>query len=143
MQPGAAQLVLQALLALQADPATEHLRYVVRLFATELSRSELGRALDEFMADPEATQDEAPQRGATLSSPRPTTRSRPKLTYSKHGVDDLLAAPERFPAHLTFFLDWFDLDVVPVPPIDDRRSFYAGGLIVDPVVVYRAGLGRP
>lgn len=138
VQPGEAQLVLQALLQLQSDRATEHLRYVVRLFATELSRSELGRGLDEFMAEPEAMKTaRRNEADAFLSSTDdPLT---PKLIYSKHAVQEFLSSPERFPAHLTFFLDWFELDVVPVPPEMDRRSFYAGRLIVDPVVVYRAG----
>jgi DNA helicase HerA-like ATPase len=140
VHPGAAELVLQTLLSLQADPATENLRYVVRLFATELSRTELGRALDQFMADPEALRMARKDAADAFlaSTDDPLT---PKLTYSKHDVRELLDAPARFPAHLTFFLDWFDLDIVPAPPVSDRRSFFAGGLIVDPVSVYRPAEG--
>ena len=135
VQPGDAALVLRTLLALQEDAGTADLRYVVRLFASELSRSELGRSLDDFMADPEgsgARRDAADPFLASTDDPLT-----PKLTYSKHPVSDLLSQPERFPAHLTFFLDWFSLDAVPVPPITDRRSFFANGLIVDPVTIYR------
>ncbi len=136
IQPGHADIVLRALLALQENPSTADLRYVVRLFATELSRSELGRALDDFMSDPEgsgARRDAADPFLASTDDPLT-----PKLTYSKHKASDLLAEPRRFPSHLTFFLDWFDLDAVPVPPLADRRSLFADGLIVDPVAVYRA-----
>jgi hypothetical protein len=139
VQPGDASLVLRALLALQDDVATGHLRYVVRLFASELTRTDLGRALDEFMADPNSARARRDAADAFLSSTDdPLT---PKLTYSKHRVDDLLSQPESFPAHLTFFLDWFNLDAVPVPALVDRRSLFANGLIVDPVRVYRAAEG--
>jgi hypothetical protein len=138
VQAGPADVVLRALTTLQSDPATSDLRYVIRLFATELSRSELGRALDDFMSDsdsPKGTHRDAAD--AFLSSTDdPLT---PKLTYSKHASAELLRDPDRYPAHMTFFLDWFELDVVPVPPLPDRRSFFANGLIVDPVVVYRDG----
>ena len=138
VHPGAGELVLQTLLALQSDPTTENLRYVIRLFATELLRTELGQALDEFMADPESLRTGRKDAADAFlaSTDDPLT---PKLTYSKHEVRELLDAPERFPAHLTFFLDWFDLDVVPAPPLPDRRSFFARGLVVDPVSVYRPG----
>ena len=139
VQPGDASLVLRALLALQADASTTHLRYVVRLFASVLSRTELGRGLDEFMADPDSARAGRDAADAFLSSTDdPLT---PKLTYSKHRVDDLLSQPESFPAHLTFFLDWFGLDAVPVPALVDRRSLFADGLIVEPVRVYRAAEG--
>jgi hypothetical protein len=139
VQPGDAAIVLRSLLALQDDPATADLRYVVRLFSTELSRSELGRALDEFMADPESS-------GARRDAADPFLASTddpltPKLTYSKHQASDLVSEPRRFPAHLTFFLDWFRLDAVPVQPLAERRSFFAHGLIVDPVTVYRPAEG--
>jgi hypothetical protein len=140
VQAGPADVVLRTLTTLQADPGTSDLRYVVRLFATDLSRSELGRALDEFMSDsdsPRGTHRDAAD--AFLSSTDdPLT---PKLTYSKHASAELLRDPERYPAHITFFLDWFELDAVPVPPLSDRRSFFANGLIVDPVVLYRPGTG--
>ena len=123
VQPGAASLVLDLLLALQQDPSTASLRYIVRLFASGreigdlgglsmsswriLSRAGVNRdAADAFLAS-----------GEDLLSP--------KLTYSKHGIDTLLRTPEAFPAHLTFFLDWFSLRIVPAPPRPDRRSAYA------------------
>jgi hypothetical protein len=139
VQPGDAAIVLRALLVLQDDSSTADLRYVVRLFASELSRSDLGRALDDFMADPESSGARRDAADPFLASTDDPLTS--KLTYSKHHVRELLSEPERFPAHLTFFLDWFSLDAVPVPPITDRRSFFASGLIVDPVTVYRAADG--
>lgn len=140
VQPGDADLVLRTLLALQKDIRTRHLRYVVRLFAAALSPAELGSSLDEFMADPEAT-----KAGREVADPFLASADDPlipKLTYSKHAVSDLLEDPERFPAHLSFFLDWFALDAVPVPPVQDRRSFFAEGLIIDPVAVYRPAEGE-
>jgi hypothetical protein len=141
VQPGAARIVLEALLALQRDPRFAHLRYVVRLFAGDLSRSELGSALDEFMADPEAARtarrDQADAFLAASDDPL-----FPKLTYSKHPVSDLMLKPEAYPAHLTFLLDWFDLRIVPAAPAQDRRSVFGEGLVVDPVVSYRTGTER-
>ena len=140
VQPGLGQIVLDALLTLQSDPAMQHLRYVLRLFATELSRSELGRALDEFMADPEGLR--GGRRDAADSFLASTEEPLlPKLTYSKHETSELLEGPERFPAHLTIFLDWFELDIVPAPPLEGRRSFFASGLVIDPVIVFRASEG--
>jgi hypothetical protein len=141
VQPGAARVVLDALLVLQRDPRFAHLRYVVRLFASDLSRSELGSALDDFMADPEAARtarrDEADAFLAASDDPL-----FPKLTYSKHAVAELMLEPEAYPAHLTFLLDWFDLRVVPAAPAQDRRSVFGEGLVVDPVVSYRPGSER-
>jgi hypothetical protein len=138
VQPASAQVVLDALLRLQREAAGAQLRYVIRLFATELSRSELGSALDAFMVDPDsaraARRDEADAFLASAEDPLT-----PKLTYSKHDVSELVTSPEDFPAHLTFFLDWFDLEIVPAPPAAERRSFFGAGLIVDPVILYREG----
>ena len=61
----------------------------------------------------------------------------PKLTYSKHELRDLVAAPDGYPAHLTFFLDSFDLTTVAAAPIDDRRSFFGSSLIIEPATVFR------
>lgn len=138
VQAGSADVVLRTLLSLQADPSTSELRYVIRLFATDLSRSVLGRALDDFMSDPETLRN-VPREAADAFIASTDDQLAPKLTYSKHATHELLQNPDRFPAHLSFFLDWFDLDVVPVPPLPDRRSFFADGLIVEPVVVYRPG----
>lgn len=138
VQPGAAALVLDLLLALQQDPVTASLRHIVRLFSSEGDLVELGRALDDFMADPEAARS-ANKDAADAFLGSGEDPLAPKLTYSKHGVEALLRTPEAFPAHLTFFLDWFSLRIVPAPVIHNRRSAYAGGLIIDPVVVYRPG----
>jgi hypothetical protein len=137
VEPGLGHVILETLLRLQDDPATEHLRYAVRLFSGELTRMELGRALDDFMADPDASRTARKQAADAFlaSSDNPLE---PKLTYSKHHVDDLLAAPQNYPAHLTLFLDSFDLKAVAAAPVEDRRSFFGSGLIVEPVVVYRA-----
>lgn len=138
VQPGAASLVLDLLLALQQDPSMASLRYVVRLFASGRDIGDLGRALDEFMADPEAARSvNRDAADAFLASGEDLLT--PKLTYSKHGIDTLLRTPEAFPAHLTFFLDWFSLRIVPAPQVPDRRSAYAAGLLLDPVVVFRSG----
>ncbi len=138
VQPGAASLVLDLLLALQQDPSMASLRYIVRLFASGRDIGDLGRALDEFMADPEAARSvNRDAADAFLASGEDLLS--PKLTYSKHGIDTLLRTPEAFPAHLTFFLDWFSLRIVPAPPLPDRRSAYAAGLLLDPVVVFRSG----
>lgn len=138
VQPGAAALVLDLLLALQQDPSTASLRYVVRLFASDTELADLGRALDEFMADPEAARSvNKDAADAFLASGEDPLA--PKLTYSKHSVEALLRTPESFPAHLTLFLDWFSLRIVPAPAIVNRRSAYAAGLLFDPVVVFRSG----
>ena len=138
VQPGPADLVLRTLTTLQSDPATSDLRYV----GADSSRrtcpsSELGRALDEFMSDSDSPRgthrDDA---DAFLSSTDdPLT---PKLTYSKHGVDELYVtrALSRPP------------DVLPRLVRTRRRAgasevrsplLLRHGLIVDPVVVYREG----
>jgi hypothetical protein len=136
VEPGLGHVVVETLLRLQEDIRTEHLRYHIRLFSAELSRSELGRALDDFMDDPEATRTgRKTAADAFLASAEDTLA--PKLTYSKHDLRDLVAAPDAYPAHLTFFLDSFDLTAVVAAPVDDRRSFFGSSLIVEPAVVFR------
>lgn len=126
VQPGSASLVLDLLLALQQEASTASLRHVVRLFSSETDLPDLGRALDEFMADPEAARSvNKDAADAYLASGEDALA--PKLTYSKHAIDSLLRTPEAFPAHLTFFLDWFSLRIVPAPAITNRRSAYAAG----------------
>jgi hypothetical protein len=138
VQPGAASLVLDLLLALQNDPSTASLRYVVRLFSSDTELFDLGRAFDDFMADPEAARSvNKDAADAFLASGEDPLA--PKLTYSKHNVDSLQRTPEAFPANLTFFLDWFSLRIVPAPAVVSRRSAYAAGLLLDPVVVFRPG----
>jgi DNA helicase HerA-like ATPase len=138
VQPGAGSLVLDLLLALQQDSATSSLTYVVRLFAAGGDVSELGTSLEDFMANPETARSvNKDAADAFLASGEDPLA--PKLTYSKHSVDALLATPEAYPAHLTFFLDWFSLRIVPAPCVLTRRSAYAAGLLFDPVVVYRGG----
>jgi hypothetical protein len=138
VQPGSASLVLDLLLALQQSSSTASLRYVVRLFSSGRELGELGRALDEFMADPEAARSvNRDAADAFLASGEDPLA--PKLTYSKHATETLLRTPEAFPAHVTFFLDWFSLRIVPAPEGPDRRSAYAAGLLFDPVIVFRSG----
>lgn len=138
VQPGAGSLVLDLLFALQQDPSTASLTYVVRLFASEADMTELGRAMDDFMADPEAARSvNKDAADAFLSSGEDPLA--PKLTYSKHAVESMLRTPEEYPAHLTFFLDWFSLRIVPAPSVANARSAYAAGLLFDPVIVYRRG----
>ena len=140
VNPGGAELLLDMLLSLQSDPATVDMRYVIRLFSTELSRSRVGAALDAFMADPEAVPARRKEAADAFLASTDDILA-PKLTYSKHDLDELSQAPERFPAHLSVFVDWFELDAVPVPPLVDRRSFFARGVLIDPVIVFRPGEG--
>ena len=138
VEPGHGQVVLDTLLRLQEDTRTEHLRFQIRLFSGELSKNELGRTLDEFMSDPEATRTARKTAAdAFLASGEDTLA--PKLTYSKHILRNLVDAPDRYPAHLTLFLDSFDLSTVVAAPITDRRSFFGSSLIVEPAVVFREG----
>ena len=124
VQPGAASLVLDLLMALQNDPSTASLRYVVRLFSSDTELTDLGRTLDDFMADPEAARTVNKDAADTFLASGEDPLA-PKLTYSKHNVESLRRIPEAYPAHLTFFLDWFSLRVVPAPTVVSRRSAYA------------------
>jgi hypothetical protein len=136
VEPGIGHVIVETLLRLQEESGTEHLRYTIRLFSAELSRDELGRALDDFMADAEASRTARKSAAdAFLASVEDTLA--PKLTYSKHELRDLVAAPDGYPGHLTFFLDSFDLTTVAAAPISDRRSFFGSSLIIDPAVVFR------
>ena len=136
VEPGLGHVLVETLLRLQEDTRTEHLRFNIRLFSSELSRNELGRALDDFMGDPEAARTARKSAAdAFLASAEDTLA--PKLTYSKHNLRDLVAAPDAYPAHLTLFLDSFDLTTVAASPINDRRSFFGSSLIIEPAVVFR------
>jgi hypothetical protein len=138
VQPGAAQLILDALLELQSRGAYADLRYVVRLFATQPARELLGSAFDDFMSDPE--EGRRYQRDAAdaflSSTDDPIT---PKLAYSKHDVTDLVERPSEFPAHVSLLVDWFGLQAVATTPPRDVSSSFGEGLIVEPTVVFRQG----
>ena len=138
VQPGAGKVVLDLLIRLQMDPDTARLRYLVRLFTAGLSRTDLGRALDDFMADPEGARgyDRDAVDAFLAAQDNPLT---PKLTYSKHEVRQLVEQPTGYPAHLTFFLDWFKLAVVPGPRLTEGRSFFVNNLIVEPAARYSVG----
>jgi hypothetical protein len=138
VQPGAASLVLGLLLEMQQDKTTSDLRYVVRLFSSEADLGDLGRSLDEFMTDPDAARAANRDAADTFLGAGEDTLA-PKLTYSKHTTDALLRMPEAFPAHLTFFLDWFALRIVAAPLMANGRSEFAGGLVLDSAIVYRPG----
>ena len=142
IQPGAAEIVLQALLDLQSNPVSASRRYVVRLFASDLYHDELGRAIDRFMASPDEARmwrnDAADALLAASADPLA-----PKFTYSKHRLEELSSQPSRFPAHLTFLLDWFELDLEAVPATTIGRSIFGGGLIVEPVATYRGDATVP
>ena len=136
VHPGAGELLLDVLLTLQSDSEVADTRYTLRLFSQELSRSRVGAALDAFMADPQAIPARRKDAADAFLASTDDILA-PKLTYSKHELAELAETPERFPAHLSIFVDWFELDAVPVPPLQGRRSFFADGVIVDPVVVFR------
>ncbi len=138
VQPGAGKVVLDLLMRLQAEPETTRLRYVVRLFTSGLSRVSVGRALDDFMSDPEGAAGYNREAVDAFLSASENPLS-PKLSYSKHEVGQLVDTPQAFPAHLTFFLDWFDLSVVPGPRLSQGRSFFVSNLIVEPAAAYSAG----
>jgi hypothetical protein len=136
IQPGAADVVLQALLDLQGDPLASARRYAVRLFSSDLHHDELGRVIDDFMASPDGSRrwrnDAADALLAASTDPLV-----PHFTYSKHRLEDLTFDPSAFPAHLTFLLDWFELDLEAVDPLPDGRSIFGAGLIVEPTPTYR------
>ena len=138
VQPGAGKLVLELLMRLQSDPATARLRYLVRMFTAGLSRTDLGSALDDFMADPDGARgyDHDAVDAFLATQDDPLT---PKLTYSKHEVRQLVEQPNKYPAHLTFFLDWFRLAVVPGPHRTEGRSFFIDDLVVEPAARYSVG----
>lgn len=135
IQPGAAEVVLESLLDLQGNPLSATRRYVVRLYASDLYHDELGRAIDEFMASPdEARRWRNDAADALLAAS--TDPLVPTFTYSKHRLEDLSSAPSAFPAHLTFLLDWFQLDLEAVDATQDGRSIFGDGLIVEPTASY-------
>lgn len=124
VRPGSAEFMLRTLghLAL----GDNELRYVVRLFGDAVDPS-LGSALDDFMVDP----DGGPiNRNAAEVLTRVRGDSlRPTVAFSKHPLDDLRRHPERFPAHISVFLDYFDLDILAVPRPATGRSVFGGGLL--------------
>lgn len=137
IQPGAGELILKVLLDLQGNPLTASRRYVVRLFASDLYHAEVGEAIDEFMASPDASRRWRNDAADALlaASDDPLT---PKFTYSKHRLDDLSTNPGAFPAHMTFLVDWFELNIQAVDLWSTGRSFFGGGLIVEPASEYRS-----
>jgi hypothetical protein len=123
VRPGRADFVLRLIGRLSDN---ENLRYTIRLFGDESDPS-LGQALDEFMVDPDGGE---LNRNSAESLTRVRGDSlRPTVAFSKHSVEDLRRHPESFPAHISVFLDYFELEVLAAPSAHEGRSLFGGGLV--------------
>lgn len=142
VQPGEADLALRLVGQLQSQGQGRNpdMSFVLRLFG-ESDDPSLGLALDSFMSDPEDSRAIRRETAEELTRPSPDPLA-PKLSYSKHDVQDLLARPEEFPAHISVFLDCFEVEITPLPQPPAGRSFFAGGLIIEPVQRYTDGDSR-
>ena len=125
VRPGRADFVLRMMGRLSATH--DDLRFTIRLFG-EGSDPHLGEALDDFMIDPEGG-------GLSRELADGLTRVRgdslrPTVAFSKHDLEDLRRRPEHFPAHVSIFLDYFDLEVLAVEPPTFGRSIFGGGVVI-------------
>lgn len=137
VRPGRADFVLRLIGRLSDN---EHLRYTVRLFGEE-NDPLLGQALDDFMVDPDGG--EVSRNAAEVLTRVRSDSLRPTVAFSKHSLEDLRRHPESFPAHITVFLDYFELEVLAAPSIHKGRSLFGGGLLAGASSTFDAGSVEP
>lgn len=126
--PGNASLIVDAILGLEKTlgqrPA---LRYELRLFTQSERIDEIGEAVEELSN---------PERQVSAEADAFTVASKnhlfPKLRYSRNTLDDFLADPEQYEAHLSILRDLFPVDVEPAQ-MQDGRSSFVYGLLQEPI----------
>jgi len=102
LNAGRGELLTAMLLELQSRKHLAHLRYTVRLFATDPEEPWVAEALTELF-----TPGAGPRLAATEAFATPGDPLHPKLAVIVRQAQDLLTSPEDFPAHLTFLFDPF------------------------------------
>jgi DNA phosphorothioation-dependent restriction protein DptH len=124
--PGDAASVANAVVALQ--DFRPDLKYTVNLFASNSSPDLIGSAF-EALFDPNRQVSEAKDEFAMPSR----NHLYPKLRLTRNRLDDFIAEPERFSAHLSLLLNLFPVDIRLESAIDRGRSSYIHGLVQEPV----------
>ncbi|TAK28174.1 MAG: ATP-binding protein [Chloroflexota bacterium] len=124
--PGDGAIIVDLLSRL--DKIYPKMRYDVRLFTHDDVRDDLGSALDELV-NPD---------GPVESSAEKYVQSgrfplHPNLRYSKNRVEEFLAEPSRFEAHLSILLDIFRPRIDVHEPFSSRSGSKLYGLVHESV----------
>ncbi|WP_239395161.1 hypothetical protein [Frankia sp. CiP3] len=111
VNPGRGERLADMLLDLERRPATRHLSYDVRLFATDPGAPGTGEALADLLAGRWGTTREA----EAFHTPT-LGRSVPKLAVALRPLAEFRSATSRHAAHLTFLFDAFSGESLSVGP---------------------------
>jgi hypothetical protein len=137
--PGDAALMAEALRELEKQrrsiPGEPQLRYLVRLFAPSAGVDLTGDELESLL-DPDRQVGEDDE--FTLAS---SNHLHPKLVFARNSVDDFLARPSEFTAHVSVMLEQFAVSAR-VGRIDGmRRGSFVAGLLQEPEIRSEASGG--
>jgi hypothetical protein len=123
--PGAGQVITDALLALQKKNEYSKLRYDVRLFTENLDSPALGEAFESILRPEFAV-------GADTDAFITSTGSHlfSKLKLSRHTMNEFHVNGKNYPAHISILLDVFPAEKLSVADVSSR-SVKAYGLIQD------------
>lgn len=134
--PGDAALIADALRQLDTQRrrlggrATKEtpLRYVVRLFAPRDGVDLTGDALESLL-DPDRQVGEDDE--FTLAS---SNHLHPKLVFARNAIEDFLARPNEFTAHVSLMLEQFAVSARVGKVSDLRRGSFVAGLLQEPEI---------
>jgi DNA phosphorothioation-dependent restriction protein DptH len=124
--PGDGEVIVELLSKL--DAVYPDMRYDIRLFAYDDVRDDLGSALDELV-NPNGPIDSA----AEKYSQSGRYALHPNLRYSKNRIEEFIAEPSHFQAHLSLILDVFRPRIDVHKPFSDRSGSKLFGLVQEPV----------
>lgn len=144
VNPGDAQLLLEAIKQLLERDLYRHLNFDLKFFAPTGTRHQfVGTAFDNLM---EQRDDDEITRSKGLSDTeeallQPNANPLfPKLIYAKHTIDELLGDIEgAFESHLTFIIDFFGTTVATRDHDSPQRSSTLHNLLAEYVTDYTAG----
>lgn len=137
--PGDAALIAEALRELERQRRSaageRPLRYVVRLLASRAGVDLTGDALESLL-DPDRQVGEDDE--FTLAS---NNHLHPKLVFARNSIEDFLARPNEFSAHVSVMLEQFAVHAR-VGRVDGmRRGTFAAGLLQEPEIQTDASTG--
>lgn len=137
--PGDASFIAEALRELEVfrkelrgEPP---LRYLVRLFAPREGIDLTGSALESLL-DPDRQVGEDDEFAVTSNS-----HLQPKLVFARHSIEDFLARPSEFTAHVSVMLEQFAVRTRVGKVSGLRRGSFVAGLLQEPEIQAEAWSG--
>lgn len=135
IHPGSGKIMLDTLSRL--SQARTDINYDFKFFSPE-QRDKMGSAFDDLMTTEGEIANSLQLDELLIASKNPLF---PRLTYSKHSLQELEKGNSDLDAHLTFLLDFFKVTLNSRPPIKNKQSSFLHGLINEYVTDFNTMYG--